>query len=81
MRTVVAAVILLTTAACFRVDTHDLQLYVPGMLTDRDLVLVTNAAQRELMGEFSDIRHECKVDLERSLLVYYEGPRVLDRRY
>lgn len=77
------ALILATLAvvACFRVDIADLRLQVPDLNTARDLVLVTNAAQHELMGELPDPKHWCEIDLARSLVIYREGPRLRDPAY
>jgi len=58
-----------------------MQFGVSGMETARDVVLVTNAAQRELMGEFPEIKHACTIDLSRSLLMYDEGVRLKDAGY
>lgn len=80
-RALFAALLLLPLVGCFRVDRQNLSLRVPGMESVRDLVLVTNAAQHELMGEFPDAKHWCEVDLARSLLVYYEGPRLAHPAY
>lgn len=76
-----AVLLLLPLAACFRVDSADLQLRVPGLATERDLVLVTNAAQHELMGEYPDPAHVCEMDLGRSLLIYHAGSELREARH
>jgi hypothetical protein len=73
--------ILLLGAACFRMDATDMQLTVDGITSERDIVLITNAAQRELMGELPEIKHECHVDLPQSTISYFEGPRIMDSSY
>jgi hypothetical protein len=67
--------------ACFRVDSSPMHVSVKGMDSRRDIVLVTNAAQRELMGEMPEINHLCAIDIPSSMLYYYEGPRVRDVQY
>jgi len=76
-----STLLLLLGAACFRMDAVDVQLTVNDISTERDIVLVTNAAQRELMGELPEIKHECLVDLAQSTMSYFEGPRLMDTSY
>lgn len=66
---------------CFRSDVAVLSLRVPDLATERDLVLVTNAAQSELMGEIAPCKHWCEIDLAGGLVRYYEGPRLRDPAY
>ena len=75
------AAALLVLAACFRADFAPMTLRVPALATARDLVLVTNAAQHELMGDLPDAQHFCEVDLARSLVMYHETPLLRDPAY
>lgn len=71
----------LAGAGCFRRETRDVHLEVPGLASSRDVVLITNAAQRELMGEMPAFRHECRIDLARTRVDYHEGARLADPSY
>ncbi len=84
MKRVMPVLFLLSAFAaigCLRKEMHDAQIDVEGMTSDRDTALVTNAAQRELMGELPPIRHECRIDPSGGRVVYYEGPRLSDTAY
>lgn len=73
--------LVLVVTSCFRIEHRQLDLSVQGMTGSQDVILVTNAAQRELMGEWGDLRHQCRIDLASQTVLYSEGGRLSDPRY
>jgi hypothetical protein len=68
-------------AACMRIDEASATIRVPAMATERDRIIVTNAAQHQLAGEMPDRKHFCQISVPRGIVAYHEGPALRDTRY
>lgn len=64
-----------------RADARTVVVSVPEMAGERDVRIVTNAALDEIRGRYDGVLHEYRVDLERKVLLYHEGPRLLQPGY
>jgi len=68
------------SASCMRQSHRTVEIQVPEMQSARDVRIVTNAALNEVVGR-SGVQHAYEIGLERGLLLYHEGPRLLSMEY
>lgn len=67
-------------ASCVRQPQRTVEIKVPGMQTERDVRIVTNAALNEVVGR-ATLQHGYDICAEKGTLFYYEGSRLLSREY
>lgn len=67
-------------ASCMRETRRTVEIRVPEMQSARDIRIVTNAALNEVAGRAA-IQHAYDLCVDKGVLFYYEGARLLARDY
>ncbi len=66
--------------SCMRKEGRTVRVEVPAMQSELDVRIVTNAALNEVLGRYAG-RHECEIDVNRGIVLYHEGSRLLSQSY
>ncbi|HOW98208.1 MAG TPA: hypothetical protein PK634_10515 [Kiritimatiellia bacterium] len=66
--------------SCVRETQRTVEIKVPGMQTERDVRIVTNAALNEAVGR-ATLQHGYDICVDKGTMFYYEGARLLSREY
>jgi hypothetical protein len=66
---------------CFRNETSELTINVPGMENERDARIVTNAALNEVVGSLGSLKHAYEFNVETHVVLYHESQRLVSPVY